>query len=100
KILIRQNIKLNFDQTVHDLIYREGVYPTQGTRPIFTTIHQVIGTKLGKVIIEMILKELVVDSVEFKSKGNSIIVEYYGKNKKIHSISIHQELNLENLRKN
>src|SRR5690606_36656320 len=44
KILIRQNIKLNFDQTVHDLIYREGVYPTQGTRPIFTTIHLVIGT--------------------------------------------------------
>ncbi len=100
KVNAYQKIKLQFDQSVHDLIYKEGVYPTQGTRPIFTTIHQIIHTKLGKVISEMILKNLVVSSIIFKAKDNYIFADYYDKELKIHSLSFHQQLNLENLRKN
>ena len=76
KVNRHQKIKLEFDQTIHDLIYREGVYPTQGTRPIFTTIHQIISTKLGRVITEMILKNLAATNILFKTKDNSITASY------------------------
>lgn len=94
------NIKTQFDQTVHELIYREGVYPTQGIRPIFTTIHQIISTKMGRVITEMILKNLVVTNVVLKTIDDNIIAEYYSHESIIHSLSFRQQMNLENLRKN
>jgi len=100
KVNRHQKIKLQFDQSMHDLIYKEGVYPTQGTRPIFTTIHQIISTKLGRVITEMILKNLDANNIVFQTKDNSIIADYYDKESKIHSLSIQQQMNLENLRKN
>ena len=100
KVYRQQKIKLLFEQSVHDLIYREGVYPTQGTRPIFTTIHQILNTKLAKVITEMILENLVVSGIAFKAKENSIIVEYLREKTIVHSLTIQQQLNLENLRKN
>jgi hypothetical protein len=100
KVNCHQKIKLEFDQTVHDLIYKEGVYPTQGTRPIFTTIHQIVNTKMGRVITEMILKNLTASRIVFRAIDNRIISDYYDKESKIHSLSIQQQLNLENLRKN
>ncbi len=34
----RYGISIEFDKTVHDIIYKEGVFPTQGTRPINITL--------------------------------------------------------------
>lgn len=99
KVYDQQKVKLHFDQSIPDLIYREGVYPTQGTRPIFTTIHQMINTKLGRVITEMILKRLTVSNIVFKVNDHSVIVEYYKGAKVLHTLTIQQQLNLENLRK-
>ena len=100
KVFNQQKIKLQFEQSVHELIYKEGVYPTQGTRPIFTTIHQIINTKLGRVITEMILRNIAVSNIVFKAKESSIIVEYRDEEATIHSLTLHQKLNLAKLRKN
>ena len=96
----QQKITLQFDRSVHDLIYQEGVYPTQGTRPIFTTIHQIINTKLGKAITEMILKHLRVSRIVFEAKEDALIAEYMlGKNV-VHSLTMRQQFVLQTLRKN
>lgn len=100
KVNRHHNINLHFEQTVHDIIYKEGVYPTQGTRPIFTTIHQIIYSKLGRIISEMILEKLAVTRIVFSAIDNRINAEYYNHDIALHSLSIHQYLNLENLRKN
>jgi uncharacterized protein (UPF0128 family) len=100
KVHLQQKIKLEFDQSVHNLIYKEGVYPTQGTRPIFTTIHQIVNTKLGRIITEMILKNLSVSNLVLKVKNDCIVTDYYKDENKIYSLSIQQKLNLESLRKN
>lgn len=51
----RIGIQLEVDESIHSLIYSEGVFPTQGVRPLYTTIHQVAGTQLGKIMSEKIL---------------------------------------------
>ncbi len=58
-------ISLTFDSLTEKLIYDEGVYPTQGTRPLFTTVHQIVNNRLGKILNEIYLNGYDSDSVEF-----------------------------------
>ncbi|MDW7693026.1 hypothetical protein R9C00_10150 [Flammeovirgaceae bacterium SG7u.111] len=100
KVYENQEIPLTFDSSIHELIYKEGVYPTQGTRPIFTTIHQIVNSKLGRVITELLLNKLSVSEIIFKAKGDTVLLEYIKKGVVVHSLAIKQQLNLENLREN
>ncbi len=95
-----QNINICFDESICVLIYKEGVYPTQGTRPVFTTIHQLINTKLGRVLTELILRKLNPSKILFRAEENVVIVDYFKKEDLIYSFSEKQVLNLEKLRKN
>ncbi len=56
-------LEMTFDKSLEELIYQEGVYPTQGTRPVFTTVHQIINTRLGKILNEIYLKGFTADSL-------------------------------------
>ena len=100
KVYDQLKINLNFDNTILELIYKEGVYPTQGTRPLFTTIHQIIKTKLGRVVSEMILNNHKGAGVIFKAGTNAIIIEFVRDHKVIDSLNIPQQFSLEKLRKN
>lgn len=44
------NYNLVFDQTIKDIIYDEGVFPTHGTRPIFSTVHEIVKSRLPETI--------------------------------------------------
>jgi len=46
----RFGITIDFDQSLKDIIFYEGVFPTQGTRPIFTTINYIVGCFVGRVL--------------------------------------------------
>jgi cell division protease FtsH len=45
-------LEVTFDPSVHEFLYRDGVVPSQGTRPLFSTIHSHLGTNIGKVLAE------------------------------------------------
>jgi ATP-dependent Zn protease len=81
------------------LIYKEGVYPTQGTRPIFTTINQIINSKLATIATTMILHNIESDSVRLGFKDNIMHIDYIYKTKTVFSIKEKLELKLEKLRK-
>lgn len=49
------DLDLEFENSLIEEIYKEGVYPTQGARPLFTTIHQMVKSKLA-IHINVILK--------------------------------------------
>ena len=100
KIYKSYRIKLVFDKTIKELIYKEGVFPTQGTRPVFTTIHNIIGSKLGKIVVEIIIKNLKVDKVKFFFSGKNVVISFYNQNSLVHKIEENQALKLEVLRKN
>ncbi len=64
----RLNIELSVDNSIHQLIYRNGVFPVQGVRPVFSSVIDILETNLSKYLFEAIIE----------------------KNKKIH-ISYHQK---------
>jgi len=85
KVFRHQGVNLVFDQSVRDLIYNEGVYPTQGTRPVFSTIHQVINSHLGEIIAEAFIKDFRASRILIKAKDEYVVAEYHEKETLIES---------------
>ena len=50
-------IDLVVDNSINKLIYDNGVFPTQGTRPVFSTISEILETLLPNFLLEAIQKE-------------------------------------------
>jgi len=100
KIKNAYQIDLKIDKTLLNLIYDEGVYPTQGTRPVFSTIYQMVGSKVGKMISQLYLKNIQADLIWMKLENNEIKISYFNTNKKVFSFSETPTLNLSKLRTN
>lgn len=99
-------IELEFDKSIKNLIYEEGVYPTQGTRPLFTTIHQIISSKLGYLLGEVFINGYWNDKMVFRAENGEkkddiihICVDFYKGEEKIHTFEQEQKLVLGKLRK-
>jgi hypothetical protein len=93
-------LSLSFDSSVHELIYQEGVFPTQGARPLFTTIYQVIDTRLGNILAESIVHDIKPTTVRIAFSNEMLIVEYYRNSQRIHVLRFKQQLKLGKLREN
>ena len=94
-----QGLRLQFDPSIEELVYKEGVYPTQGTRPLFSSLHQIVYTKFGEIVTECIVKELSPTNIRLQATNNSIRVKYMCDKRVLSTLSMPQELNLKNLRK-
>lgn len=44
------NCKVIFDKSINNILYREGVFPTHGTRPVFSTIQEIVKSRLPEII--------------------------------------------------
>ena len=105
KVVDTYGINLKFDKHAERLIYEEGVYPTQGTRPLFTTIHQIVNTRLGKILNEIYLNGYDADTVVFSVnekasvKDNAVIrIRFQKIEADVHEITDLQVLTLGKLR--
>lgn len=67
-----EGIEIKVSEGIEKLIYREGVFPTQGIRPVFTTIGSIFTPLLSDILIG---KDKIVDNkVEIKLKLENIDV--------------------------
>lgn len=91
-------ISLAFTDCFCKLLYTEGVYPTQGTRPLYSTIYHMVNTKIPMLLSENIVKALNADKVLFDFTEPNMKYSFYKKEEKLHDLEIPVLLNLENLR--
>jgi len=61
------DIDLVFDKTVHELMYKEGVFPSQGVRPLLSTFNTIIDSYISKIIADLILKCPDVKKINFSA---------------------------------
>lgn len=88
-------IVLKFTETFKKLIYQEGVYPTQGTRPLFSTIYQMVNTKISIILSEKLLFAQGADTILFDYVNAEIKYFFLQARKEIHLLSVAADLNLE-----
>ena len=43
-----------FDNSINKIIYKEGVFPTHGTRPVFSSIQEIVKTRLPEILREIV----------------------------------------------
>ena len=101
---LRYDVDISFDKSVNDIIYREGVFPTQGTRPIFTTINVLIESYISKIMSDLIIEKITPVQIGWKFDNETseydIITLYKDENfTKTFSKTYSLNLKLDNLRK-
>jgi hypothetical protein len=62
----RYGIEVELDNSVKSILYREGVFPTQGTRPVFTTINTLIESYVSKIMSDIVLAQASVKKINWK----------------------------------
>jgi hypothetical protein len=91
-------IKIKTSKKIETLIYEEGVIPVQGTRPVFTTVNQIVKSKIGKIYSEAYLVNPKINVVLLDYKdGFTTIVFKIGK-KEVHQLRVKQELSISELK--
>ena len=76
KIIDKFDIHIKFTDKTKDLIYREGVFASQGVRPVFSTITSLIETKVGRIIVDMLKDKVNTSTIiwDVDKKRNNFIL--------------------------
>ena len=74
-------VEVKIDKSVYDVIYNNGVFPTQGVRPLLSTISSIFENSLPYFIFEALMKEdfpirIYYENGKLKSKIKGEIIEH------------------------
>jgi len=98
-ILQHTGLNITFNDSVLNIVYSEGVYPTQGVRPIFTSIHYLLKSKLSGFLSEILLKNLEPDLMRISVQNRNLICTYLFESKVILKQQIEIKTPLRDIRK-
>ncbi len=75
-------LKLKFTAAVCNLLYSEGVFPTQGVRPIISTIRNLIESNITKIVLHISEDNLQnIDAIMWDFKDDNFIINFISKEK-------------------
>lgn len=66
-------VSLKIDKSINDLIYRNGVFPVQGVRPVFSSVVDILDTNLSKFIFEAVIHDDTAIEVSYLNDQKMII---------------------------
>jgi len=92
--------KLTFDESTVDIVYSEGVFPAQGTRPVFTTVKNLIESKVSNLVVSILEYQLAPAQILWKyDEGQFIFDVQDAAGTSVLSFADPAKLKLENLRR-
>ncbi|MFB6259036.1 MAG: hypothetical protein ABEH38_10100 [Flavobacteriales bacterium] len=83
KVRSAQGLELSFDDSIKSFLYSEGVYPLQGTRPLFSTVQEALDSKLGYIISQWKLLEEDAANANLRVEQNELVAEFRKENEKL-----------------
>lgn len=92
---------LTYDKSLVDIIYKDAVFPTHGTRPIFSSVHEFVKSKFPLIVHDIASicnEEDLVINYSFHRK-NTIVKVYNKNNEIVYERKFKEKLRLEELRK-
>ena len=76
----RCGLRLELDASVHEQIYANAVFPAQGTRPLFSSLHAILGTGLAKAALWALERGAAAgESVGLTADGRSLVAHWRGR---------------------
>lgn len=96
-------IEIIFDDTIKTIIYNEGVFPTQGSRPVFSTVNYMVSSFIGKVLSQLdtddLLNDIKVIEWKFINEANKLSCYKNKKDPPAIELSYDVLIKIDNLRK-
>lgn len=89
---------IRYDDKIVQHIYNEGVFPTHGTRPVFSTIQEVVKSKLPFAIKDVVVDGLTIDTISYSYSRGYTYAEVFYEGKKVGKYKFKEKLRVENLR--
>ncbi len=101
KILIKNKFKLqvNFTKAVEDILYAEGVFPTQGARPVMSTVRNLIESNIAKIVLHTIELKNKPNKLNWDFDGDRFVITCFNKDKKVSTIQLQVIQKINSLRK-
>ncbi|AZB00431.1 AAA family ATPase [Chryseobacterium joostei] len=65
-------VALKINKNINDLIYRNGVFPVQGVRPVFSSVVDILDTNLSKFLFEAIIHDDKTIEIDYLQKEKII----------------------------
>jgi len=91
---------VTFDDSVVDVVYAEGVFPAQGTRPVFSTVKNLIESRISTLIVSVLEYQLSIAEIVWSfNTGNFVYTLKDQHGVVVSTISEKAKLKLEELRK-
>lgn len=90
--------KLVFDKSINSILYKEGVFPTHGTRPVFSTVQEIVRSKLPFVIEKAYKEGQTIDTIKYSHSRGYTYTEVYKDDTKVGRYKFKEKLRVENLR--
>jgi hypothetical protein len=92
--------KVTFDESVVNIVYAEGVFPAQGTRPVFTTVKNLVESKVSSLVVSILEYQLEPALINWKFGNGQFVYEVLDENSDVVlSFSDPAKLKVENLRR-
>lgn len=94
-------VELCFEDSLKQKIFEEGVYPTQGVRPLLTTINQLVKSQLSSLVDEMIRCSAAqtVTQIKLGLSNDHLVADYQFLSKSVYRSQHKLTLHLDPLRK-
>lgn len=90
--------KLVFDKSINNILYKEGVFPTHGTRPVFSTVQEIVRSKLPFVIEKAYKEGQTIDTIKYSHSRGYTYAEVYKDDTKVGRYKFKEKLRVEILR--
>ena len=73
----QHRVSIRVGEGLRNFLYREGVNPAQGTRPLFSTLHQHLASKLSAILLPVLSSHPQVSSVQLDYQEERIHAQYF-----------------------
>ncbi|MBU6340001.1 MAG: AAA family ATPase [Bacteroidetes bacterium] len=68
-------VRVDISNSIYQLIYRNGVFPVQGVRPVFSSVTDILETNLSKFLFETLHRDKTTVSVSYNAQEQNLVAE-------------------------
>ena len=68
RIETEHGVRVKLSKEIYDIIYRNGVFPTQGVRPVISTVFNLLGSNLPHFLYHALILDVKVFKLEYENK--------------------------------
>jgi Peptidase family M41 len=101
RVLVLDKFKMDvtYSKSMSDLIYAEGVFPTQGVRPVISTLRNMIEGNIAKVVLYREEHAQKTDRIAWDFEADQYVISFFQGKKQIGSLKLPALQKINSLRK-